>query len=263
MKIRHRQSPEWPGILEERDDLLALAKPAGLDVFAAPRGRTSSLAGWLVARRPALASVGDAQEPAIAHRIDRGTSGLVLAACSRESHRRLRAALSDGSCAKDYLALVEGAVEESFEIDMPLGARHRRSRKVQPAMAGHALRGVRPARTLVAPLGRAGGKTLCLVRLATGMRHQIRAHLALAGHPIAGDRLYGAGPWTDAADGWFFLHAWRLQLGWASAGAPAGFLCPLPPARASCLERLGLAPPNRDAAFPGAEPGMGQVHCDL
>jgi len=249
MKTGQSQGPEWPGILEERDDLLALAKPAGLDVFAAPRGRAASLAAWLTTHRPALAGVGDPRAPAIVHRIDRGTSGLVLAARTRESYQRLRDSLSDGSCAKDYIALAEGEIEEGIEIDLALGARHRRSRKVQPAMPGHTLRGVRPARTRVAPLGRAGGKTLCLVRIATGMRHQIRAHLAHAGHPIAGDRLYGASPWPDNPDAWFFLHAWRLHLASPAAGSSGCFVCPLPPARAACLDRLGFEIPLPDVFF--------------
>lgn len=254
--------PGWPGILEERDDLLALAKPAGLDVFSSPRGRKESLAGWLVGLRPALAEVGEPAAPAIVHRIDRGTSGLVLAARTSRAYRLLRAAFSDGTVGKDYLAVAEGVIRDELMVDLALGARHRRSRKVAVALPGRRLRGVRPAWTRVVPLGSGGGKTLCLVRIGPGMRHQIRAHLAHVGHPVAGDRLYGAGAWREGPGDGYFLHAWRLHLAPALSSGPYRLHCPLPPVWSTCLHALGLEEPDPGFFPASGDPGGHPVHWD-
>lgn len=196
-----------PVIIEVAEGFLGLSKPAGLHVFG-----PDSLAAWLIGQRPDLARVGPADEPAIAHRLDRATSGLMLAATDPNSYDRLRQAFSAGRVDKRYLALVEGPLEEPVRIDLPLGSRYRRSRRVQVDRGRVKLRGVRPAVTEVEPIGLGRGLSLCRVRILTGHRHQIRAHMAHLGHPVAGDSLYGARLDLPGLAGRHFLHAHRIGL---------------------------------------------------
>jgi len=232
-----------PRILFEDAHLLALEKPAGWNTFGA-----DSLAAWLLAARPALARVGPAAAPALAHRLDRETSGLLLAAKDAASLRALRAQLSGGACRKTYLAVVEGLLAAPAVVEAPLGGRYRRSARVHVARPGHRLRGVRPARSEIAPLASTAAASLCLVHIGAGMRHQIRAHLAHLGHPLWGDALYGgARGWPDPGPA-FLLHALRVALAQPSTAAPLALACPPPAGWTARLEALGLPPGSLDSA---------------
>lgn len=229
----------WPGVLFEQHGLLGLAKPAGLHVFGRP-----SLCEWLLSLRPELARIGPAAEAAIVHRLDRDTSGLVLAATDAECYQRLRRAFGEGRLIKDYLALVEGRLEAPRVIEAALGGRYRRSRRVQVADGTRRLRGVRPARSEIDSLGVGNEVSLCRVRIRSGMRHQVRAHLAHAGHPLVGDGLYGARLAPDATGGLAFgLHAWAAQIPADVAGEAIHWVCPLPTGLLEWLDRLGLSAP--------------------
>lgn len=226
-------SDALPAILEERQ-AIAIAKPSGWNVFG-----PGSVAAWLCARRPELALVGPAEAPAIVHRLDRGTSGLLLAAVEPAQYAKLRAAFSGDGIEKLYLAIAEGEFADPVQIDLALGSGHRRSRRVRPALPGHHLRGICEARSDIRPLGSAAGYTLCEVRMRTGMRHQIRAHLAHLGHPIANDELYGATRALGA--GRIFLHALSLRLEAAILGPlDQVFCCPLPADFLRTLQDLQL-----------------------
>jgi RluA family pseudouridine synthase len=227
-----------PRILYEDERLLGLEKPSGWNVFG-----PGSLATWLLAERPALAEVGPAEAPAIAHRLDRETSGLLLAAKDALALRALRARLSGGGCRKVYLATVEGRLAEACTLEAPLGGRYRRSARVRVAGAGQKLRGVRPARTVIEPLALSDAASLCRVSIGAGMRHQIRAHLAHLGHPLWGDRLYGSQrTWPEKAPG-FLLHAWTLEVSHPSTGTALCLVCPAPASWSALLATLGLPPP--------------------
>jgi 23S rRNA pseudouridine1911/1915/1917 synthase len=217
-----------------------VAKPAGLDVFSQRRGRSESLWSWLREKHPDLERVGDPDAPAIAHRLDRPTSGILLVARDDVTYERLREGFQTGKILKDYLALVEGAVDGPFEVDLPLGGRHRRSRKVTVAVFGRRLRGVQPAQTRVRPLGVAEGKSLCMVRIHTGVRHQIRAHLGHAGHPVVGDYLYGTGSEVGELEDRLFLHAWRIHAQPPVVPNELELTCPLPVELCNVVEGLGL-----------------------
>lgn len=235
--------PDGMEILFEDDAVLALAKPAGLHVFPSSRGEQESLWFRLKEARPGLDGVGDPSAPAIVHRLDRGTSGILLAAKTDPVYRKLREAFEKGEVEKVYLALVEGVLGDSLEVDLPLGSRYRRSAKVQVQLPGKRLRGVRPARTEVEPAGTADEFTLCRVWIRTGVRHQIRAHLSHLAHPVAGDREYGARREVAGLEDRTFLHAWRVRLAHPLSGSALEIACPLPGSLALILKELGLDPP--------------------
>lgn len=235
--------PEVLQILYEDDEILAVAKPAGLHVFPSSRGEHQSLWSQLKGVRPGLGEVGDPAAPAIVHRLDRGTSGVLLAAKTDPVYRELRRAFEQGKVNKEYLALVEGVLNESAEVDLPLGSRYRRSAKVLVQLPGRRLRGVRPARTFVEPLGVADDLTLCRVSIETGVRHQIRAHLSYLGHPVVGDREYKARREVEGLGERTFLHAWQIRLPHPLSNSPVEIVCPLPEDLLYILDGLGLDSP--------------------
>jgi 23S rRNA pseudouridine1911/1915/1917 synthase len=234
--------PEGLNILFEDQAVLAVAKPAGLHVFPSSRGEPRSVWSRLKELRPGLDGVGNPANPAIVHRLDRGTSGVLLAAKDDPAYRRLRQAFEGGEVEKVYLALVEGAFDRVLEVDLPLGSRYRRSAKVRVQLPGRSLRGVRPARTRAEPLGSAEGLTLCRVLINTGVRHQIRAHLSHLDHPVAGDREYGARREFPGLVDRFFLHAWRVRLSHPVSGSPLRVDCPPPEELTKILVDLDLHP---------------------
>jgi len=192
-------------VLWEGDGLLAVSKPAGLH---SQRGRErGSVADFLAVRYPGIAEVGDdARECGLVHRLDRDTSGVLLAATTRRAYRDARRAFAEKTVAKSYLALVRGAVESELTIDTTLA---RRRTRVVPARRGDRRL---PASTGIEPLEQGGSWSLVRATMRTGVTHQVRAHLALAGHPIIGDLKYGqlAAP-AGTRDGQL-LHASRIVL---------------------------------------------------
>jgi len=236
-------TPETPAltILYRDECLLAVAKPAGLDVFGAPGGREETLCARLLAQFPALAGVGDPRQPAIVHRLDRGTSGLLLVARDNRTYTSMRSAFASRAISKGYLALVEGLLEAPVEIDRPIGARYRRSHKVRVSHDPSRLRSVRPAKTWVKPLQTAFGFTLCRVHIDTGVRHQIRAHLAHLGHPVVGDTLYGGKAVVPELRGRFFLHAYFAGFSHPARTSLLALTCPLPGELEAALAALGVA----------------------
>lgn len=235
--------PEDLQFLYEDDHILAVAKPAGLHVFPQSRGEPEALWSRLKEIRPGLERVGDPTAPAFVHRLDRGTSGALLAAKTDPAYEKLRRAFHAGGIEKEYLALVEGELPEPLEVDLPIGSRYRRSKKVQVQVPGRKLRGIRPARTVVEPQDSGGDLTLCRVTISTGVRHQIRAHLSHLGHPVAGDREYGARRKLEGLGGRIFLHARRVRLPHPLSASPVEIACPLPGDLLQMLDELGLAPP--------------------
>lgn len=219
-------------VLYEDEQILAIAKPPGTHVFSITRDE-ASLARKLVFSRPELGRVGDPEEPAFVHRLDQGTSGVLVAAKDDSTFRALRKDFSSAAVHKEYLALVEGRLEERLNVDAPLGSRYRRSQKVQVQLPGRRLRAVRPAETRINPVRCAGDLTLCRVVIVTGVRHQIRAHLAHLKHPVVGDVLYGSS--DRKGKDCLCLHAWRLGLRHPANGELLLLTCDLPDA---CVRRL-------------------------
>ncbi|HXV86852.1 MAG TPA: RluA family pseudouridine synthase [Gemmatimonadales bacterium] len=170
----------------EDDWMLVVDKPAGLVVHPAPGHWQDTLVNALVARGTAL-SPGQEGRPGIVHRLDKDTSGLLIVAKTEAAHRILGRALAARRIRRVYAALAWGHVSGAQVIDAPL-ARHPADRRRMAVLAGG-----RAARSTVEQVARFQACDLVRITLETGRTHQVRVHLAHAGHPVAGDPVYGGG----------------------------------------------------------------------
>jgi 23S rRNA pseudouridine1911/1915/1917 synthase len=193
-------------VVYEDDDVIVIDKPAGLVVHPAPGHPRGTLANALVAHVPGI-SVGGSKRPGIVHRLDKDTSGLIIAAKTDRGRTSLVNQWAEQSVEKTYLALVSGVVgENEATIDAPIG----RDPKSRQRMA--VVRSGRPALTHFRVVERFPHATLLEVTIDTGRTHQIRVHLAFIGHPVVGDGVYGASKKTDPYLERQFLHAAALGL---------------------------------------------------
>lgn len=176
-------------VVYEDADVIVVNKPAGLVVHPAPGHPDRTLVNALLHHcGDSLSGIGGEKRPGIVHRIDRDTSGLIIAAKNDAAHLALSAQLSDHTLARTYECLVMGNLrEDSGTVDAPIG-RHPADRK---KMAVN-LRNGRRAVTHWEVIARYNGVTHVRCRLETGRTHQIRVHMAYIGHPILGDTVYGA-----------------------------------------------------------------------
>ncbi len=226
-------------VLHEDASLVAVDKPAGVPTHPLRPGETGTLAGALVARWPEMARVGySRREPGIVHRLDTDTSGVVLAARDTESFERLRRDLSEGRMDKRYLALCQGRVEAPEVVEVPLASDPADARRVVACPDPERARRLRarPGRTVIVSSEAMGAFSLVEVRAQRAGRHQVRAHLAFLGHPLAGDALYGGPPVPGL--GRHFLHASRVTLRHPTTGAELYIEAALPDDLAAAVDRL-------------------------
>jgi len=200
-------------VLFEDDCIVAVDKPAGMQSVALRPEDAGTVANFLVWAFPDTRDAGGALEGGLVHRLDQGTSGVLVAARTPAAYAALRAQFAAHRVEKDYLALVEGGVAEAGRIDVPIAHdRRQRERMVACDDAGSAERlAARPASTEYLPVVRYARETLLRIRMRSGVRHQVRVHLASIGHPIVGDMLYGSGRphrWVRR----LALHASRVRL---------------------------------------------------
>ena len=202
-------------VLAESARWLVADKPAGIATHPLRAGEGGTLANSVVARYPECAAASpDPREGGAVQRLDRETSGCVLFARDRAAWESLRAQLSGRSVEKLYLALVMGRVVSGGVCSVPLAQRGARVVPVPDALAADRLSGKagtpRPSETRWEVERAFARHTLLEVRIVTGVMHQIRAHLAFLGHPVAGDALYGGEAAVEPGLGRHFLHARRL-----------------------------------------------------
>jgi len=196
-------------VLHEDGAVVVVNKPGGIPCHPLRPGERETVMNAVVARFPDTASSGDKPlEGGLVHRLDNGTSGALLIARSRGAFEKLRDAIRAGRIARRYEALVVGALEQRIEIDVPIAHHAKNPRKmvVGDRDSANPKRAGRAAMTMVEPIRRVGEFTLVSVVPKTGSRHQIRVHLADAGHPIVGDTLYGGSESESLAHGRFWLH---------------------------------------------------------
>ena len=218
----------------EDADVIVVNKPKGLVVHPAPGHADGTLVNALLAHcGDSLSGIGGEKRPGIVHRIDKDTSGLIIAAKNDFAHASLAAQLKDHSLARTYVCIVCGNIrEDSGVIDAPIG-RHPADRKKMAVTEKNS----RSAVTHWRVLERFGGYTLVECRLETGRTHQIRVHMAYRGHPILGDMVYGHKKPELGQDSQC-LHARELTFVHPRSGERVTVSCGLPEYFTQLLQKL-------------------------
>lgn len=220
-------------VVYEDDDLIVVNKPRGMVVHPAPGHEDGTLVNALLAHcGDSLSGVGGALRPGIVHRIDRDTSGLIIAAKNDYAHQFLSAQLADHTLARTYECIVVGNLrEDSGAVDAPI-ARDSRDRKRMAVVPGG-----RRAVTHWEVIARYPGYTHVRCRLETGRTHQIRVHMAYLGHPILGDTVYGAKKAVPGLTGQC-LHAVGLQFIHPRTKELVSLTCGLPDEFTAMLRKI-------------------------
>jgi 23S rRNA pseudouridine1911/1915/1917 synthase len=244
-------SPATPGpediplaVVHDDTHLLVVDKPAGLAVHPGAGRAGGTLVNALLHHVKDLSGVGGVLRPGIVHRLDRGTSGLMVVAKDDATHRGLSAQFAGRTVEKEYLAVVLGVPRpREGAIELPIGRDpvHRKRMSVRAARGRQAL----SRYTVVEPLD---GAALVRVRIHTGRTHQVRVHLAALGHPLAGDATYGGRREPSSRSRGArealrsfprpALHAARLAFDHPATGQRLSFESPLPPDIAALLAAL-------------------------
>ncbi len=232
-------------IVYQDRDLLVVDKPAGMVVHPAAGHAGGTLVNALLHHVDDLSGIGGEKRPGIVHRLDRGTSGLMVVAKHDAAHEELSRQFRDREVEKEYLALVWGEVMAGRRIDAPIG-RDTSNRKKMSAVAPNRVRRSREAVTRIVRAEHFG-RTLTLAQIAihTGRTHQIRVHLSAIGHPVVGDSLYGGLHRRVPGDLRAvthlerpFLHAARLAFKHPSDGRKMEFTSDLPADLQRVLDEL-------------------------
>ena len=222
-------------VVHEDDALVIVDKPAGLTVHPGAGRSGGTLADGLLARYPELVGVGPDHRPGIVHRLDRGTSGLLVVARTEPARLTLTEAMAERRIEREYQTVVWGRMGSARGVvDAPVGRSHRDPTKRAVVEDG------RSARTHYEVEDRYDSPddaTLLRCRLETGRTHQIRVHLAAIDHPVVADTAYG-GARSDVGLDRPFLHARRLVLDHPVTGEALEFTAPLPPDLQDALGRF-------------------------
>ena len=231
-------------------DLVVVDKPAGMVVHPAAGHAGGTLVNALLHHIGDLSGIGGERRPGIVHRLDRGTSGLMVVAKNDHAHAELARQFQERAVEKEYVALVWGVVLQGRRIDLPIGRDPVERKKISARS-----RRAREAVTRVTQAELLDGVSLVHVVIATGRTHQIRVHLAAIGHPVVGDGLYGGTrrhppPHLRGVQRLErpFLHACRLAFAHPRDGRPVTFACELPADLAAVLETVRAATAARDGA---------------
>jgi 23S rRNA pseudouridine1911/1915/1917 synthase len=222
-------------VVYEDADLVVVDKPAGLVVHPGAGQPSGTLVNGLLARYPEIRAVGEPDRPGIVHRLDKGTSGLLLVARSPAAYGSLVMAISGRRVERGYRALAWGSVRASTGmVDAPIARSSRTRTRMAVSVRG------KEARTRYRVLRHYREPVVVTeleCRLETGRTHQIRVHLASIGHPVVGDARYG-GDRQSLPVPRPFLHAEHLALDHPVTGEPLSFTSPLPPELTEVLDGL-------------------------
>ncbi len=216
-------------------DLVIVNKPAGIPSAALRHSDQHTVANFLAGHFPETVTAGPRPlEAGLVHRLDTDTSGLLLVARTPAAYATLREQFRAHTVEKVYLALVEGILQTSGQVNLSLAPSGPQGRRMQPVTSGHG----QPALTLYTPEEQLGGYTLVRVTLITGVRHQIRVHLAALGHAIVGDPLYGISGTLREQRPRLCLHAEALTFRHPVTGQITRMTGPMPEDFAALLARL-------------------------
>ena len=229
-------------VVHEDDQVLVVDKQAGVVVHPGAGTKEGTLVAGILARYPEIASVGDPRRPGIVHRLDRGTSGLLVVARTPAAYDSLTGQLAARTVTRRYLTLVAGNLaHDRGAVEAPIGRSDRAPTMMAVSASG------RPARTsyeVVERFDELPGQrqlpeaaTLLRCSLETGRTHQIRVHFAAIGHPVVGDDRYGRGSRGLLPAGRLFLHAAELSLDHPSGGRRLTWSSALPDDLARVLAR--------------------------
>ncbi|MGE5236554.1 MAG: RluA family pseudouridine synthase [Acidobacteriota bacterium] len=235
-------------VLFEDAHIIVVNKPPGLVIHPAAGNPDGTLVNALLAHCRDLSGVGGVERPGIVHRLDKDTSGVLIAAKTDLAHRALSLSFRWRTTDKRYLAVVFGSPKaDEGIVDAPI-ARHPSERKRMAVVEGG-----RAARTLWQVRERFDGVTLLECRLVTGRTHQVRVHMAHVGHALVGDPLYAGRQWRNLGNQELAarcrdfprqaLHAWRLSITHPATGEPMTFEAPLPADLQELLAPLRAAAP--------------------
>lgn len=224
-------------VFEDRD-IIVINKPVGMVVHPAAGHSRGTLVNALLYHCRDLSGIGGERRPGIVHRLDKDTSGLLVAAKNDEAHQSLAAQLKERTMQRVYYALVHGMIQEGgATIEAPIG-RHPRDRKKMAVTRG------REAVTSFTVLERAPGYTFLRLELKTGRTHQVRVHLAFIGYPVVGDQVYGPARSRAGLPGQA-LHAGNLGFSHPATGQSLVLKAPLPGFFHDLLEALGFSGKDR------------------
>jgi len=238
--------PDLPlAILWEDPLFVAVDKAPGMPTHPLHTGERGTVANGLISRYPEMEGIGfSPREPGVLHRLDRETSGVLLAARKASAFERLRLEFGQGRVAKSYFAIVRGRPEPEGVIDYPVASKTRRGRRVEVIRDPFARQGLRQlshAETHFRVVRYGRGFAFVRLRMTTGARHQLRAHMASLGHPVVGDSVYGRDavalpPGQQPTR--HLLHAAELSFFHPSDGSPTRIRAPLPADMRSFLKGL-------------------------
>ena len=227
-------------IVYQDSDVIVINKPAGMVVHPGAGHDRGTLVNALLHHVTDLSGIGGELRPGIVHRLDKGTSGVMVIAKNDAAHQELARQFHDREVDKQYIALVWGLVQQRKRIDMPIGRDPVHREKISTRA-----RRARTAVTRVTWARHIPGASLLRVAIATGRTHQIRVHLSGIGHPIIGDSLYGGVHRRVPHDLRAvqrlerpFLHAERLAFTQPRTGEPLVFTAPLPDDLRNVLEDI-------------------------
>ena len=227
-------------IVHDDPDIVVVDKPAGMVVHPAAGHNAGTLVNALLHQVKDLSGIGGTLRPGIVHRLDRGTSGIMVVAKHDQAHAELAQQFKSRQVEKTYATLVWGVVQAGRRIDLPIGRDPTNRKKISP-------RSPRPreAVTRITKAEHLRGVSLLRVAIDTGRTHQIRVHLSAIGHPVVGDPLYGGKrrhppPHLRAVRRLErpFLHATRLAFAHPRDGRPVCFTSGLPPDLEGTLQDL-------------------------
>lgn len=241
--------PDLPlRILWEDAALVAVDKAPGVPTHPLRADERGTVVNGLIARYPEMAGIGfSSREPGILHRLDRDTSGVLLAARTPSAFERLRVEFEQGRVGKVYFAVVQGRPDSEGLVSRPLASRGRRAGRVEVLRrdtGARGLRGYSPAETHFRVLRTYRGYAWVRLRMKTGARHQLRAHMAFIGHPVAGDSVYGGEAAGSPAPRWsgrHLLHAAELDFYHPLNSRRLRIRSPMPADMRSFLKQLSRA----------------------